>query len=129
MVEFGGSIPSPPGGQPILLGRSYSGAGADLSATLLDPPAGQLYILTGIDFFGATLAAGQVVGGLEQFSEGVWAQAVDLTTPTFENGGSWRGFIPILSADDWTITCGVRGSAGVATGVIAWGVALEYSGG
>src|ERR1700688_664995 len=64
--EFGGSVGGPPGGQPTLLGRGYDAGGADVLAAITPPPPGQLYVLTGLDFFGSSTGAATVTGGLSE---------------------------------------------------------------
>jgi hypothetical protein len=88
-----------------------------------------MYILTGMDFFGSSTAAGSVTGGLAEASEGFWALEVQLFTPSFVGGGSWRGYIPIHSTDSYVATCSVRGGTPGELGCIAWGVVLGYSNG
>ena len=127
--EFGGSVGGPPGGQPTLLGRGYDAGGADVLAAITPPPPGQLYVLTGLDFFGSSTGAATVTGGLSEAAEGFWALEVLLTTPSFVGGGSWRGYIPVHSTDSYAASCSVRGVGAGELGLIAWGIVLEYPAG
>jgi len=126
LSDFGSGYAPPLAGVPIrLVNGGLSGSGP-LVLTTTAVPNGQTFVVLGIDFFGESGAAAQLVaaytinGGVT-----VWGGSVDLTTPLFEGGLTWRGALALSPGEYIECQCDVSPSP-VAMGLAAWGVVLPY---